>query len=249
MGNRLWAGLLSLAVCFIAYGQFRTNSELRELRALVGPRAAPAGKAAGANKAAVPAAPLSLAGASIRGNRTAKIAVVEFSDFECPYCASFATRTLPALQKEFVDSGRVVFAYRHFPLDQIHTRARRAAQVTDCAGEQARFWEMHDRIFANPRQLSEKAFSEHAVALGLDTGRFGACLARSAPENISSDVALATRLGVTGTPTFFVGVVESDGQVVVRKRIGGAQSIQAFRQVIEEIEQGLLRPGATDGVQ
>jgi protein-disulfide isomerase len=192
---------------------------------------------------------LDLTGAPVRGSKSAKVALVEFSDFQCPFCAAFARNTLPDLNREFIDSGRVLMAFRHFPLDRIHANARSAAQAADCAGEQNTFWEMHNRIFANQSQLSASDFLAYASAIGLDQQRFRACLARSPAPEIAADMALAQDLSVTGTPTFFVGAIQPNGQVAVRKRISGAQPLQQFRRAIEEVEAGLSGGQASQAVR
>jgi len=88
-----------------------------------------------------------LGNAQRKGNSNAKVIVVEFSDFECPYCGRFFSQTLPSLQKEYIDTGKVLFAYKQFPLTSIHANAQKAAEASLCAADEGKFWEYHDRLF------------------------------------------------------------------------------------------------------
>lgn len=130
------------------------------------------------------------------------VEVVEFADFECPYC-SIAASNLDKLKQEFAGK-RVRFAFRHFPLS-FHPNARRAAEFTQCAQDQGRFWALHDRIFANPKAMDEASLRAYAKDVGLDAQAFEACLASGkAGAQVDEDLQRAQELGVDGTPTFFV---------------------------------------------
>jgi protein-disulfide isomerase len=185
-----------------------------------------AGRPAGAPPVAAPppaaAEPrdVSTADAPRRGTENALVSIVEFSDFQCPFC-SRAYPTIQQVLKEY--SSDVALYFRHYPLP-FHNDARLAHQAALAAGRQDRFWQMHDLIFENPRDLSREKLVEHAKALELDADRFAVDL--DDPEltaKIDRDLADAEQLGVTGTPTFFINGHE----------IAGAQPYPAFKQLID----------------
>jgi protein-disulfide isomerase len=146
----------------------------------------------------LPAEPVSLNGAITKGSRDAKVALIEYSDFECPFCGRFARDTLPLLEEEYVRPGRVLVGFRHYPL-RIHPRAPKAAEAVECAGEQKKFWEMHDRLFQEPRQLEEASLRAHAREIGLNGQAFDACLDGRMTAKIQADMDEGRRLKVTRT--------------------------------------------------
>ncbi|MGQ9601145.1 MAG: DsbA family protein [Candidatus Bipolaricaulia bacterium] len=164
------------------------------------------------------------------GRADAPVVIVEFSDFQCPYCARFAQQTFPQLKQEYIDTGKVRLVYRDFPLS-FHKNAAPAAEAAQCAYEQGRFWEMHDRIFAGQGEWSGSAgtaasqlFVGYAEALGLDKERFRECLSSGRyREEVQEDFRDGTSYGVTGTPTFFINGI----------KLVGAQPFSSFQQVIE----------------
>ena len=125
---------------------------------------------------------------------------------------------------------------RDLPLEAIHPFAMKAAEATHCAGEQGKYWEMHDRLFANQRELARPDLSKHAQALGLDVGAFDQCLdTGKAAARIGKDVAEAGKLQANGTPTFFIGLTDSKSSQIKGTRIVGAQPYQAFKQAIDRL--------------
>ena len=172
--------------------------------------------------------PVELAGAPVRGNPKATVTIVEFSDFQCPYCQRVRP-TMTRLRELYSD--RVRFAFRHYPLD-FHPQAQKAGEAAACAGEQGRFWEMHDRLWDNPSKLQVDDLKAHAATLGLAAPEFATCLdsGRFAAA-VESDLRAGQEYGVSGTPAFFV-----NGRPLV-----GALPFEAFQQVIED---ELARTGA-----
>lgn len=164
---------------------------------------------------------VSLAGAPLRGNPAAPVTIVEFSDFQCPYCVR-ARPTLKRVREVYGD--RVRFAFRHFPLD-FHPQAQKAGEAAACAGEQGKFWEMHDKLWQSTDKLQVGDLKAHAATLGLDAARFGECLdsGRHAGQ-VERDLQAGQAYGVSGTPAFFV-----NGRPLV-----GAQPFEEFQRVIDD---------------
>ncbi len=137
-----------------------------------------------------------------KGPGSAKVTLVEFSDFQCPACGA-AYPTLKTLSGEYSD--RVKFVYRDFPLTQIHPYAQKAAEAANCALEQEKFWEYHDMLFENQESLQVAQLKQYAVSLGLDAEQFNSCLDSAKYANeVASDQSDGIRFGVNGTPTFFI---------------------------------------------
>lgn len=183
----------------------------------------------------LPTVPVSLDGAKLRGSQTAKVAIIEYSDFQCPYCGRFARETLPTIERDYVDSGKVLFAFRQFPLETIHSSALGAAEATECASRQNQFWQMHDLAFADQTHLDADTFAARAKKLFLDTTAFQSCLKTEAAERVHDDAKTGGPFGVTGTPTFILGTVQLDGQFKAVKRLSGALSVPDFKVALDEI--------------
>ncbi len=158
------------------------------------------------------------------GARNATVTILEYSDFECPFCGKFATDTAPIIKTDYVDTGKVKLVFRHFPLTQIHTYAQKSAEASECAAEQGKFWEMHDLLFTNQDALYITALKQYAKDLGIDADAFNKCLDSGVmAERIRADAAEGGRRGVTSTPMFFVNGV----------KISGAQPYSVFKSTID----------------
>jgi protein-disulfide isomerase len=169
------------------------------------------------------------------GSSRATIAVVEFSDYQCPYCREFHERIYPRLKKEYVETGIVQFVHKDLPLKSIHPQAMPAALAASCAGLQKRFWPMHEALYANHGKLSPTLYPQLAHELGLDEAKFTACLSEASREQvIMRDVVEARGLGITGTPSFVIGKIQGDTLTVVRLA-KGAPSFEGFAQEIEKL--------------
>ena len=184
----------------------RTGAEVNALRGVIdgvakaGPAAA---RDTGAREKVDPNRryPVNTKDAPVLGDPGAKVAVVEFSDFQCPYCGS-SVRTLNQIRDTYGDKVRIVF--KHMPLG-FHTNARPAHLAAEAAHRQGKFWEMHNRIFANQAQMSPEKYREYAREIGLDLARYDRDLKDPALEKrIEADLDEADRLGVNGTPAWFV---------------------------------------------
>jgi protein-disulfide isomerase len=221
--------LVTTVVVLVAAGVFLWNT------ALPGSRKGPA-----ETSIPVPTLPVSLAGTPQIGSANARAAIVEFADFQCPYCARFAKEILPQIKMKYIDSGRVLFAFKHNPLTQIHSRAEASAHASECADQQGKFWQFHDRLFTDPRKLDETDLFDHARDVGLDTGAFRQCLAGGPTERVTEDSQLAKRLSLAGTPVFLVGRLMQGGRVKVTQVLTGARAAAEFANSLDRI----LRDGA-----
>jgi protein-disulfide isomerase len=139
------------------------------------------------------------------GAADAAVTVVEYSDFQCPFCGKFERESFPTLKTQYIDTGKVRWVFRHFPLRTIHNRAEAAARATECAGDQVDFFAYKDEIFADQSDLSDARLSTEAVALGANKAQFDACATGSSKAaRVQQDVTSGTSLGVSSTPTFIV---------------------------------------------
>jgi protein-disulfide isomerase len=195
---------------------------------------------------AQPAAPrdivLDIAGAPFRGQKNAKVVLVEFSDFQCPFCGRFVRDTIPQVETDYVETGKVKYVFGDFPLETIHQYAFKAAETASCAGEQGKFWEMHDRLFANQTALKPEDLPQHAAAIGLDKTKFQQCLDTGQQASaIRKIMAQAGNAGVTGTPTIMVGLVAPNSSKVKVLRV--LKGSQPFAAVKDAIDTALATPG------
>lgn len=172
------------------------------------------------------------------GEVNAPLTLVEFTDFQCPFCARFANDTLPALEREFVDSGQLRVVVRHLPLGN-HAYAPRAAQAAACADSLGAFRGMHNALFRLGGRLDDDSILSSASLLDLPMERFRACFDETELPSIGLDMAEAARLQVEGTPTFFLGRLSEPGQLEVLARLRGAQPIEVFRAAIADAMQAL----------
>ena len=183
---------------------------------------------------------MSLVDFPIKGSSEAKVAVIEFSDYQCPFCARHATTVLPKLMETFVDRGVVRYALANNPLE-MHPNAKWLARVAMCAGDHDKYWEMHDRLFSSKPE-SKPAVSALALDIQLNEAALDECAEGNVPAHervLARDLELARRLGFAGTPAFAVGRLEGDHNVHVLKVIRGAVSNDVFQDVITEVLKGL----------
>lgn len=176
---------------------------------------------------------------------TSNVAIVEFSDYQCPYCAKYAKETYPAIRQKLVASGHASYVSFALPLEGIHPRARSASEAAECAARQDRFWQMHERLFASADALAPDDLVAKAESIGLDLSQFKECLAGGASAEISADIAEAKRLKVSSTPTFFVGLIEEDGSIRLERRINGAVPFEHFEAALADVsgtKLSLLEP-------
>lgn len=163
------------------------------------------------NSAALPTAPFVVGEAAVTGSESAPVVVFEFSDFQCPFCAQFALEVKPMLVAKFVETGRVQWVFRHFPIQSRHPYAFGAAQAAECAREQGKFWPMHDLLFRNQKTLGSDELRVLGNRAQLDPHRFESCMSGPSKAMVEADLAVARKAAVRGTPAFFIGRRGADG--------------------------------------
>jgi len=174
----------------------------------------------------------------VKGNPDAPVTIVEFSDFQCPFCSRFFDQTLPLIEENYINTGKVKLVYKDLPLDNLHPNARPVHIAAECADEQGKFWEYHDVLFEKQSEWQRLSSSDlqttlvqYADDFGLQTASFEACLnSPEMAEEVNADFLQAASYGATGTPTFFIGN-EKDGFI----KLVGAQPYAAFQGVIDNL--------------
>ena len=172
-------------------GQEQIQNNLAEIKKLLEQGAARA-PAAPAAKTEFEPTDILVGDAVLLGNSDATVTMFEYSDYQCPFCSRHATKVLPKIVEQYVDSGKLKIVMREFPIESIHPRAFAASLTALCAGDQGKYWEMHDLIFTNQKSLSDDDFKAHAETLGMDTAAFEACLA---DENSSRRIRVELQEG------------------------------------------------------
>jgi protein-disulfide isomerase len=227
-------GALLLAGSVVAAGLLVRTPLERGAEELAGVRTSLASLEEAVKSAAAPARPASAGtpdpnrrysvvteGSPTVGPESAKVSIVAFSDFQCPFC-SRAVPTLEQVEKEYGDKVRIVF--KHLPL-AMHPKAPAAHAAAEAAHQQGKFWEMHDRIFGNQREMSPERYVQYATEIGLDLERFQKDVESvDVKKRIEADTSEAARLNVRGTPAFFIN----------GRYLSGAQPFETFKQRIDE---------------
>jgi protein-disulfide isomerase len=191
-------------------------------------------------QAPAPSAPLTPQNLTVKGNAIyalgksdAALTMVEFTDYQCPFCGRFEATTFPEIKKNYIDTGKLRLILRDLPLVDMHPYALKAAQSVQCAGDQGKFWEMKELVFKNQNKLDVDSLTGYAKDLSLNADTFKSCMADGKHlKEIGDEAKYALSLGITGTPTFILGKTLGDsveGQVIV-----GAQPYAAFEAAIEE---------------
>jgi protein-disulfide isomerase len=181
---------------------------------------------------------ITISEAPFLGQPNAAVVLVEFTDYQCPFCRRHTARTKPRLIKEYVETGMLKYVLREFPLAQIHPQAPKASEAALCAGDQGKYWEINEVLFANQRKLSIAELKTYADDLGLDMARFNECLdGAKYTERVAADLKDGANAGVRGTPSFFLGVSDPDdpGKFRATRMLRGAQPYAAFKQAIDQL--------------
>ena len=182
---------------------------------------------------------LDMTGVPVRGAKASGVVFLEFSDFQCPFCGRYVRDTLPRIDADYVGSGKAQYAFRQFPLESLHPNAKNAAMAATCAGAQGKFWELHDRLFANQTQLELPKLITYGSALGMDESKYKTCLEGQATQSqVQHDRDDAISFGFTGTPAFLVGRLDASGRFHATRRISGAQPYSVFQAALDDVIGG-----------
>ena len=174
------------------------------------------------------------------GDPEAPITLVEFTDYQCPFCRRFYTNTLSKIKEQYIETGKVRLVLRDLPLG-FHSKARPAAKAAHCAREQGKYWEMHDALFEGGGKLDKKDFTRYAEKIGVDDFPFQECMASSRHnEAIDRDVADAGKASINGTPGFVLG--KTTENEINGTLISGAQSFASFKRQIDNLLAKLSIP-------
>ncbi len=198
-------------------------SELRQIRQLLEKQGAPA------QPAAPPHARLHMEGAPMIGKKEAPLTMVEFTDYQCPFCQRFHMQVYNLLKKDYIDTGKLRFYARDLPLDQIHPNAMRAAQAARCAGDQGQFWSLREIMSSHPEALDLNSLVADASVVKINPDAFRTCVESGKyKEAVQGDLLEAMKIGADGTPAFVVGKSTPDG--VDGELIVGAQPYNLFQE-------------------
>lgn len=210
--------------------QAAIRKELAEIKELLRARGASPQAGAGANDVRV-----AVQGAPALGQDGARVTIVEFSDYQCPFCRRHSSEVFPEIVKDYVKTGKVRYVFRDFPIASLHPQAHRLHEAAHCAGDQGRYWQMHERLFEDPQRTDTKDLAARARALGLDGPRFERCLAGGVHSaRVRQGVADGEKARVRGTPSFFLGFTERDGAPIrLQRLVVGTQPYDAFKQAID----------------
>ena len=167
----------------------------------------------------------------VKGDKKARLVLVEFSDYQCPFCARFVRETLPQIDKDYIKTGKLKYVFRDFPITSAHKDALKAAMAAGCALDQGKYWEMHDRLFENQAAFTVYNLTLHAEAIGLNKQTFQQCLNNNEyATEVQSDFADGTKAGVNQTPFFFLGLTEPNSpKVKVPHRDTGCKALRFFQ--------------------
>ena len=179
-------------------------------------------------------ASLSIGNAPSRGEATAPLVLVEFSDYECPFCIRHFTQTMPELEREYISTGKLRYVFMDFPIDQLHPAALKAHEAARCSGEQGKFWEMHNRLFTPAGSHGVDRLKALASDVGVDRGRFDTCLdsgRMQAPVRASIDTA--SGLGADGTPQMYLGIADANGTVRIVRSVRGAVPFAQLKPLLD----------------
>ena len=221
----IFVGLLALLIGIFVGMAITENDELEPLRVVLNPEQPKP------TPTPIPTVPVGLpprvnvdiGDSPFLGDEDAPVTIIEFSDFECPFCARWYIDTKSQIDEQYIKMGKVKLVYMHYPLS-FHPQAEPAALASECAYEQGKFWEFHDLIFENQRVISDANYKKWAADLGLDQAQFDDCYdSKKYQADVQDDFNKGQRAGVRGTPGFFV-----NGRLV-----SGAQPFSVFQQAIE----------------
>jgi len=225
-------------------GQERILRELEAIKSRLPEN--PARNEYGTKAAATNLISLNVHGESFRGDAKAHVAIMEYSDFACSFCARYALEIYPRLQQQYVDTGKVRYYFRDLPAPE-HTNALRLARAARCAGAQGKFWEMHDQLFAMQPEQQLAAIEARAESIGLDMTGWKECLQSDRfTDNIRRSVLSAKRVGIYGTPALILGTVDESGDFLRSTQL--LVGTESYENVVAALDH-LLNPSSSANEQ
>ncbi len=239
--TRLAAAAAVLAVAAGCASKSEVEALRKEVEALKTTQAALVKRVGGVNPQqqaqpkALPAS-IDLSGAPFKGSKTSPVVLAEFSDYECPFCIRHFTQVMPVLKSTYIDTNKIRYTFRDFPIDELHPESIRAHVAAHCAAEQgtAQFWTLHDRLFSKAGTHQPAELQARAREAGLNMAAFNGCVADDKYSGpIRQSTAFATSLGASGTPFFIVGRMEDATHMKPLTVIPGAFPFAQFQQAID----------------
>jgi len=205
----------------------RMSTDLSAIKTAARPGAAPAAPPPVVEKV------VSIDDDPIKGDPKAPVTIIEFSDYECPFCKRANDSSIKQIDEEYISKGKVRLVFRDYPLP-FHKKATSAAVAANCAGEQGKYWEMHDFLFESKDNLDMPIIMGSVGELGLDKAKFTACVNdKSKEKEITKDLEDGKKYGVRGTPSYFIGRT-TDGNEITGTFVRGAQPYSVFKEHIDE---------------
>jgi protein-disulfide isomerase len=179
---------------------------------------------------------MSVAGEPFKGQPDATLAIIEYADFECPFCRRFEHDVYPQIRDNYINTGKVKYFHRDMPLP-FHAGAMPAARAAHCASEQGKFWEMHDSLLGDAASLGAADIDERAGKLGMNVAELDDCISSNRfADIIQRGVAEATQMQISGTPTFIIGTLDTQGNLLsVKKTVVGAYPFGTFKAALDPL--------------
>ena len=219
-------------IAALAKGQEKMRADLAEIKQLLQKGQRPAAAPSGPN---VRGKSFDLGENPVRGSDDSKVVLLEFTDYQCPFCLRHTTQTHPQIERDYIGADKIRYVSLDMPIASLHPLAFKASEASHCAEDQGKYWEMRDRLFANQRTL--EPWNAHAEALGLDVAQYEECLSSGKyADAVRSDMAEAQKAGASGTPSFVVGLVDDKDPRKVHGLtfIRGAQAFAAFKVALDD---------------
>ena len=179
---------------------------------------------------------MTVTGELYKGEPAAKVAIIEYADFQCPFCRRFESQIYPNIRDAYIKTGKLKYFHRDMPL-VIHQGAMPAARAVHCASEQGKFWEMHDTLLGDAASLTPADIDQRATQLGMDVPKLDQCISSNRfADIIQRSINEASAMQVSGTPTFIIGTLDADGNLMsVKKTVVGASPFEAFKAAIDPL--------------
>ena len=179
---------------------------------------------------------MSVAGELYKGEPAARVAIIEYADFQCPFCRRFESQVYPNIRDRYIQTGKLKYFHRDMPL-VFHQGAMPAARAVHCASEQGKFWEMHDSLLGDAASLTPADIDDRAGKLGMNVSELDKCISSDRfADIIQRGITEASTMQISGTPTFIIGTLDAQGNLMsVKKTVVGASPFEAFKAAIDPL--------------